>query len=331
MPAIKSPGYKGSILSINKHFETIYPALFRKVNNPPTVRRQRLELEDGDFLDLDLATLEATLPNKKVVIITHGLEGDSSRPYIKGMSKAFFNHGWDVLAWNLRGCSEEMNRLPRFYNSGATEDLDAVVAEAVRRGYEQISLVGFSLGGNITVKYLGEPMSKKRPIVSSVAISVPLDLESCSVEIDKWHNYLYTERFLRTLVKKIKLKAKVFPHAFELPKIKKIKSIFEFDEIVTGPLHGYAGAVDYYTRCSSAQFVPTITTPTLVINALNDTFLSEKCYDEAPFASNPNTLLLKPTYGGHCGFAEFSDQKTYWSEQVATEFCLDPQKWLQFQ
>jgi len=328
MPVGTQPGYKGSILSFNKHFETIYPALFRRVPDAPTVRRERLELEDGDFLDIDYALQQNPAPNKKVVIVSHGLEGDSQRPYVKGMMKAFYSFGWDVMAWNMRGCSGELNRLPRFYNSGATEDLNAITAEAVRRGYSEISLVGFSLGGNLTVKFLGEPWAGKYPIVSSVAFSVPLDLESCSIEIDKWHNYLYTERFLRTLLKKVRQKAQLFPGSFNLKGLKKVKSIFQFDEVVTGPLHGYSGAIDYYTKCSSRPFLPAVNSPLLVVNALNDTFLSEKCYDEAIFNANPHTLLLTPAYGGHCGFAEFSNNKTYWSEKIATEFCLQPEKWL---
>jgi uncharacterized protein len=329
MPVLQKPSYKGSFLSVNKHFETIYPALFRKVSNPPAVRRERLEMKDGDFLDIDYAIQHTSNRNNRVVIITHGLEGDSSRPYIKGMTKAFYAHGWDVMAWNLRGCSGELNRLPRFYNSGATEDLDVVVAEAVKRGYNEISLVGFSLGGNMTVKFLGESYADQYPIASSVAFSVPLDLESCSIEIDKWHNYLYTRRFLNTLIKKVVRKAELFPESFNTDGIRKIKSIFQFDELITGPLHGYEGAVDYYTRCSSAPFVSKVKTPLLVVNALNDTFLSGKCYEESAFSANPNTLLLKPLHGGHCGFAEFRNGSTYWSEQVATEFCLHPERWLQ--
>ncbi|WOK04757.1 alpha/beta hydrolase [Imperialibacter roseus] len=329
MPVLQKPSYKGSFLSVNKHFETIYPALFRKVSNPPAVRRERLEMKDGDFLDIDYAIQHTANRNNRVVIITHGLEGDSSRPYIKGMTKAFYAHGWDVMAWNLRGCGGELNRLPRFYNSGATEDLDAVVAEAVKRGYNEISLVGFSLGGNMTVKFLGESYADQYPIASSVAFSVPLDLESCSVEIDKWHNYLYTRRFLNTLIKKVVRKAEIFPESFNTEGVRKIKSIFQFDELITGPLHGYEGAVDYYTQCSSAPFVPKVKTPLLVVNALNDTFLSAKCYEESAFSANANTILLKPRHGGHCGFAEFRNGSTYWSEQMATEFCLHPERWLQ--
>lgn len=327
MPVINQPRYKGSFLSVNRHFETIYPALFRKVSPSAVTKRERLELKDGDFIDVDYA-LQHGAPSRRVVIVTHGLEGDSQRPYIKGMTKAFHQQGWDVMAWNLRGCSGEMNRLARFYNSGATEDLNAVAAEALRRGYNEISLVGFSLGGNMTVKFLGEAWAGNYPISAAVAFSVPLDLYGCSREIDMWHNYLYSRRFLRTLVKKVVGKARVFPEAFDLEELKKVKSVFQFDEVITGPLHGYKGAVDYYTQCSSAQFVPHVKVPLLVVNALNDTFLSETCYDEAPFKANTHTLLLKPSLGGHCGFAEFSNGENYWSERLATEFCSHPGQWM---
>lgn len=333
MPVISSPSYTGSFLSVNKHFETIYPALFRKVAGIPLIRRERLELSDGDFLDIDYARQDArqdARPSKseKVVIISHGLEGDSRRPYVQGMLKSFYMAGWDVMAWNFRSCGGEMNRLLRFYNSGATEDLDRVVAEAVRRGYSEISLVGFSLGGNMTVKFLGEAYASKYPIKSAVAFSVPLHLKDCSIEIDKWHNYAYAQRFLRSLIKKVLDKGKVFPEELDVSQIQKVKTIFDFDDMFTGPLHGYTGADDYYHRCSSMHFLCEVKTPLLVVNALNDTFLAGSSYNKEPFEANPQTLMLTPSKGGHCGFARFGGGGTYWSEEVATSFCTDPEKWL---
>lgn len=326
MPVIDSPTYQGSILSINKHFETIYPALLRKVKDMLPVQRERIELPDGDFIDFDLAK-HPSVENNKVVIISHGLEGDSTRPYVRGMMKAFFQNGWDVIAWNFRGCSGEMNRLVRFYNSGATEDLDQMAKEAVKRHYSEIFLVGFSLGGNLTVKFLGEPYALQYPIKAAAAFSVPIHLWGCSREIDKWHNYLYAQRFLRSLVKKVEDKAKVYPSEIDVKGIKKVKTIFHFDDIFTGPLHGYAGAMDYYEKCSSVRFVKNVTVPLLVVNALNDTFLSTECFDEAEFKNHDQAILLKPAYGGHCGFANFgSDQ--YWSEKVAVSFCAGPEQWI---
>lgn len=327
MPVVHSPTYKGSLLSVNKHFETIYPALFRHVPNPPTVRRERLELPDGDFLDLDYARHEGQAANSRVVVISHGLEGDSQRPYVKGMMRAFYASGWDVVAWNFRGCSGELNRLVRFYNSGATEDLDKVVAHVVARGYTDISLVGFSLGGNMTVKFLGEHYVERYPINSAVAFSVPLDLQGCSNEIDKWHNYLYAQRFLRSLKKKVLAKARLHPADIDVKAIKRVKTIFQFDDLFTGPLHGYSGAVDYYNKCSARHFVSAVRVPLLVVNALNDTFLSPSCFEQAPFIANDSTLLLMPRYGGHCGFADFSGDG-YWSEQVAVDFCRHAHDWL---
>jgi len=326
MPIIDSPAYHGSFLSFNKHFETIYPALFRTIKNLAPVQRDRLELPDGDFIDIDFAKHEGKV-NSKVVIISHGLEGDSTRPYVKGMMKAFFEKGWDVMAWNFRGCSGEMNRLVRFYHSGATDDLDLVVNEAANRGYSEIYLVGFSLGGNLTIKFMGEPYAQQYPIKAAVAFSVPLDLGGCSQEIDRWHNYFYAQRFLRSLVRKVLEKGKVYPSDIDIKKIGKVKTLFHFDDIFTGPLHGYTGAVDYYEKCSSLRFVKNVTTPLLVVNALNDTFLSKECFDDAPFKNHAHAILLKTAYGGHCGFANFTDD-SYWSEQVATLFCSNPKAWM---
>lgn len=329
MPIISDPPYAGSLLSVNKHFETIYPALFRRVPGVPVVQRERLELPDGDFLDIDYASADVRRGgrNGKVVIISHGLEGDSRRPYVQGMLKAFYRAGWDVMAWNFRGCSGEMNRLLKFYNSGATEDLDLVVQEAMRRGYSDISLVGFSLGGNMTVKFLGEPYAEKYPISSAVAFSVPLDLKGCSNEIDKWHNYAYAQRFLRSLVKKVVNKAKMFPNDINLASIRRVKTIYQFDDTFTGPLHGYEGAEDYYHKCSSIRFLPAVNTPLLVVNALNDTFLSASCYNKQPFEANTKALMLTPGIGGHCGFARFGNNGTYWSEEIAIDFCSNTNEW----
>jgi len=299
---------------INGHFETIYPALLRKV---PGVdyQRERISTPDHDFLDLDWLKQKSN----KLVIISHGLEGNSHRAYVKGMAKVFHQNGYDVLAWNYRGCSEEMNRQLRFYHSGATDDLDLVVSHAVKEGYKSIYLIGFSLGGNLTLKYLGEKGEALHSAIKRIAVfSVPLNLLTSCAKISNSGYGIYSRRFMKSL------KAKVMDKASRLPALKtdglsNVKSLIEFDNLITAPLHGFENAVDYYTKCSSIYFLQNIHRPTLIVNALNDPFLSEDCYPST-FNNHPYLTLEYPKRGGHVGFSLFNKNGLYWSELRALQF-----------
>jgi predicted alpha/beta-fold hydrolase len=296
------------------HLETIYPALLRRVQLTPYTR-ERIVTPDDDFLDLDW--LQKT--SERVAIISHGLEGNTSRPYVKGMAKALFENGFDVLAWNFRGCSEEMNRQLRFYHSGATDDLDTVVKHVMaNKHYKEIYLVGFSLGGNITLKYLGE---RKVPSVirKAVVFSVPMDLKTSCEKISRPGNRIYSNRFLRSLKSKILIKSKVRKE-LDTSKLASIKTLVAFDDLYTAPLHGFANAADYYDRCSSIRFVSDIDTDTLIVNTLNDPFLSPECFPAALLRNHPRVNLEIPARGGHVGFTLFNKNGLYWSEQRALEF-----------
>lgn len=301
----------------NRHIETMVPALLRKPKNIPSYQRERLETKDGDFLDIDWAR------NKKdrLVIISHGLEGNSEKPYMRGMGRAFYDKYWDVLAWNYRGCSGELNRTNRFYHSGATGDLEFVIEHAVDQGYEQIVLVGFSLGGNLTLKYLGESDTKKyKQVMKACVFSVPIDLAGCSIEINKPHNFLYSLRFLRSLNKKVRNKLASAPDFMGIKKFRNAKSVYQFDDIITAPLHGFEGADDYYNRCSSRNFIKDITIPTLVVNAINDPFLSKSCYETTFFEKSNCVFFETPLHGGHVGFSEYNKDGLFWSEKRALEW-----------
>ncbi|MEI9919753.1 MAG: alpha/beta fold hydrolase [Bacteroidota bacterium] len=297
-------GYRPPSLLFNKHLETIYPALFRKVD-VGGFRRERIATPDDDFLDLDL--LEGG--SDKVVIISHGLEGNSSRAYVRGMAKVFFNDGYDVIAWNYRGCGEEMNRRLRFYHSGATDDLDVVVKHASNK-YKKIFLIGFSLGGNITLKYLGE---QQRKIDGAAVFSVPLNLESSCAKI----SWPYADRFLRSLKKKVIDKSKLM-EGLDIANIEKIATLKTFDDRYTAPLHGFKDAVHYYRSCSSLYFLKDIGVPTLIVNAKNDPFLAEDCYPT--HIDNKFIEFDYSEHGGHVGFAMFNQNGLYWSELRALQF-----------
>ncbi len=309
--------YRPPLLMRGSHLSTIVPALLRR---PAFIEPayERLPTPDDDFLELDWYRQGKRL----LTIISHGLEGDSRRPYVVGMARAFYHQGYDVLAWNYRGCGPTLNRQPRLYHSGATDDLHTVVQHAIRQGYERLILVGFSLGGNITLKYVGEQKDQlPSTVAAAIAWSVPLDLAAGSQEISKPHNFIYEKRFLNRLRKKIILKHRQYPDIFDTRHLKEIKNLYQFDDRYTGPLHGFAGADDYYARCSSVHFLPGIRVPTLIVNALNDPFLPEACYPLEVAAANPLITFETPAHGGHVGFATLNNQGLYWSEQRSLAFA----------
>ena len=303
----------------NGHLQTIYPALFRKVKNVH-YHRERIHTPDIDFLDLDWSEVSAD----KLVIISHGLEGDSQRPYVKGMVQAFNKIGYDALAWNFRGCSGTMNKTLRFYHSGATDDLHLVLKHTISKGkYTEIVLIGFSLGGNLTLKYLGEQGTGLPAFVKkAVTFSVPLDLYGSSRQIEKPANYVYKQRFLRSLKNKIKTKASLMPGKLSTKGLDKIRSIYDFDDQYTAPLHGFGNARNYYTQCSAIHFLSHIRIPTLIVNAQNDSFLSKTCYPNEDQLENPHVLFEAPHHGGHCGFKPRIQNPLgcYWSEHRAIEY-----------
>lgn len=317
MPSKHVKTYKRPLILPNQHLETIYPALFRKIKGLPKPQSEKLETPDNDFITLDFYQNNCD----RLVIIQHGLEGDSTRPYVLGMIKAFSEENHDVCAWNYRGCGPEMNKQPIFYHSGATYDLEVVISR-FKDIYDDITLVGFSLGGNLTLKYLGEA---KRPaqIKRAVTISTPLDLASGSDNLSKPNCYIYERRFLRLLNAKVRKKAAIMPDQLDISLLSKVKTLRDFDEYYTGPLHGFLGAEDYYEACSSRSFLDGIAVPTLILNALNDPFLTSESFDHQLATHLPDVFFETTNTGGHVGFAAFNSHGRYWSEERALKFCQD--------
>lgn len=314
MPLISESNYLRPKWLFSGHLETIYPALFRKVEMQKP-ERERITTPDGDFLDLHWYRHG----KPALVILSHGLEGNSSRPYMLGMAREFVSAGMDVLCWNFRGCGDEMNSKVIFYHSGATYDLDTVLNHA-QKSYQDVYLLGFSLGGNLTLKFLGEKKKTYPKIKKGVAISVPLDLAGSCDKISSGENLLYSKRFLNTLKEKVIRKSLAFPGELPVGLLRKIKTLRDFDEYFTGPLHGFEDAADYYKVNSSLQFLDQIEVPTLVLNAQNDPFLSKTCYP-VKLARNLDTVHFEfPKYGGHVGFSRPSSEKSFYSERRAVEF-----------
>ena len=318
MPIVTS-SYKAKGLFKNGHFSTIYSAKLRPI--PKLLQeRERLQLPDGDFVDLDWS--HATTQTQKVAVLLHGLEGNAQRVYMKGQGKTLAANGWDVVAMNHRGCSGEENLLYPSYNSGRTEDLQSLIHFLLNKDqYSAITLIGFSLGGNLVLKYLGEAQNLPKELKKGIAISSPLHLEGSLRSLQKRENYLYHSVFLNDLRRKYKRKMKRFPEQMNPETLKKIKSLLAFDHEYTAPAHGFADAFDYYTKSSSLQFLPHITVPVLILNAKNDSFLSPKCYPYDFASTSKEVYLETPVHGGHVGF--HVTNKLYYSEQRALAFLND--------
>jgi predicted alpha/beta-fold hydrolase len=312
MPIVESH-YESPLIFRNYHISTIYAAVFRKVKLQQ--QRERLELPEGDFLDLDWSYAQGQ--SKKLLILLHGLEGSAQRPYMTGTAKLFNQNGWDVVAVNFRGCGGELNRSFRSYHAGATNDLKSVV-EHVRSRYPTISLKGFSLGGNLLLKYLGEEQNLPQQIKAAVAVSVPCDLRGSLQEIQQRKNMLYEKRFLRKLKEHLLARHQKFPNKITREEIAACNDLLAVDELYTSRAHGFENALDYYTRNSSLQFLGNISIPTLIINAGNDGFLSKKCYPIDAAKANPKLYLEMPAYGGHVGFLQ--NKKHTYNEERALEF-----------
>lgn len=316
MPLIASSNYRSPWGLTNAHLQTILPVLFRRVPRI-TRERERIGTPDGDFLDLDWNRDHRA---ESLVIITHGLEGNSTNASVQGMAGAFHRAGWDTLAWNLRGCSGEPGRLLRTYHSGAWEDLQCVIKHA-SSGYRDIALVGFSIGGNLTLKYLGDHGAAINPAIKgAVAFSVPCDLASSAMVLESLINSIYMNHFLRDLRRKIREKAATFPGGISTEGLDRIRTFREFDGTYTAPLNGFKSAGDYWAKASSKPSLTGITVPTLLINALNDPFLGPECFPREEAEANPHLYLELPKSGGHLGFITLG--KEYWSETRAVEFCV---------
>lgn len=293
----------------------------------PAYRRQRLDTPDGDFLDLDWVEaqhpaqppsatdasgtsqcpLSAATDNKNeppLVVLFHGLEGSSASHYARALMQAVAAQGWQGMVVHFRGCSGEPNRLPRAYHSGDSAEIGWVLQQ-LRSTHRQIFAVGVSLGGNALLKWLGEAgASAGEYIRSAVAVSVPYDLAAADTALSSDVGLLYARHFLRSLVPHTLAKAQRFPGhpgLDRLDAIRTARTLRQFDDAVTAPLHGFANAADYYARSSSSQYLSAIALPTLLLHAHNDPFLPVAAIPDPKHLPSCVKLELS-RHGGHVGF-----------------------------
>lgn len=316
MPVITST-YKPPLLFKNTHLNTVYKTLFYK--NDIHYTRTRITTDDDDFLDLDFSLVGS----KTLVVAMHGLEGSATSKYMISACNFLNTQNIDCVAVNFRGCSGEDNQQLYSYNSGKTDDVGRIIDYLLNNyDYENIVLLGYSMGGNITLKYLGEHEFIPSFIKGAVTISVPCDLEGSSNALIRWENSLYIQRFLRTLKKKSVEKIAKFPqNQLNKEAILSAKTFTDFDNAVTAPLGGFKNAKDYWTQSSSKQFLPNIQKPTLIVSALDDTFLSESCFPFMEASANEHLFLETPKYGGHVGFnTAIVGKDDLWSEKRIYKF-----------
>jgi predicted alpha/beta-fold hydrolase len=309
---------------------TVFASLAR-VYPRPRARRERWELPDGDFLDVDRyapAAARNPAPDPPVLVVLHGLEGSSRAPYVRGLAAVALARGLAVLAVNFRGCSGEPNRLARFYHSGDTGDLDHVVARLVReRPGRPVVLCGFSLGGNVVVKYVGERGETLPPEVRAAAgISVPFDLARSARALDSpgFWNAVYRERFLRRLRTKALAKARRFPEAFDVEAVRGARTFAAFDGAVTARLHGFASAEDYWTRCSSGPFLAGVRRPLLALASLDDPIVPGDTIPVELARRNPHVRIEATEAGGHVAFVSgWPFWPSFWAERRAVDFLVE--------
>ena len=302
----------------NNHFNTMYRPLFMK--DTCQYLRKRITTWDNDFIDLDFSKKGSNT----IALLIHGLEGSSQSKYMASFSNYFNENNIDTVCMNLRGCSGEDNLLLQTYHSGKTDDVEFIVNQLIKNyNYENLLIIGFSLGGNLTLKYLGENAKKlPKQIKGAVVISAPIDIGSSERELAKLKNKLYKELFFKTMKNKVLEKSKKFPNfTINKDKLFKARRFSELEKIYTVPAFGFKTPQEYWKKASSKPHLQHINVPTLLINAKDDMFLAKECFPKAIANSSKYFYLEIPNYGGHVGFiSSFKPEENKWLERRAIRF-----------
>ncbi|VVC75664.1 hypothetical protein AQUSIP_09540 [Aquicella siphonis] len=302
----------------NSHMQTIWPAICRADIKNLSLERERLELPDGDFIDLDWCGRNQSGP---IVLVLHGFEGSIESHYAKGMLLAVKQQGWRGLFMHFRGCSGEPNRLARGYHSGETGDVDFVVRSILdRERHAQIAAIGYSLGGNVLLKWLGET-GNENPLKAASAISVPFELHKAADRITQGFSRFYEWYLVKCAKNRLLQKFKKISSPIDLAALSEIDGIRDLDGKYTVPVHGFASVDQYYSSSSSRQYLQSIKIPTLLVHSKDDPFMTE---DVIPNESelSPHIMLEVTDAGGHVGFVSGSVpwRPQYWLEERVPEF-----------
>lgn len=307
----------------NKHIQTLYASFFRKTAQLE-LKVEKFILRDGDFLHVHWHLTTNSNANTPIVVLFHGLTGSYKSPYIKGLMHKLSKNNFNSVLMHFRGCSGEMNNFPRSYHSGETADA-LYFTQSLQKRYPNAKLyaVGFSLGGNMLLKLLGEE-KENSPFSAAVSVSAPMQLDVCADAINQGFSLFYQEHLMKGLRKS--LRGKYTKHDmkslinFHKKDIKNLKTFWDFDATYTAPIHGFKSAQDYYTKCSAKQFLKDIHTQTLIIHSIDDPFMNEKILPSKEELSE-NITLQVTKYGGHVGFIEGSLLRPeYWLDQRISNY-----------
>ena len=290
----------------NRHAQTIYPSMPWAWRTRPALRRETLELPDGDVTAVDwLVDTDSTPDAAPLLVILHGLEGSAESSYARMLMEAARDRGWRSCVLHFRDCGDYRNRLPRRYHAGETEDLRFFLKglqakREISQNPGPLLVVGYSLGGNVLLKYLGES-GNDTFVGAAVAVSVPLDLHECADALDQGFSKVYRRHLLKSMKSAVARKFDQSTAAFDWDRAMNASNFAEFDDAVTAPLHGFSGKQDYYDRCSSVRYLQGIQTPTLIINALDDPFMTPRIIPSEDQLSEYVTIEVAEN-GGHVGF-----------------------------
>lgn len=315
------------------NLQTILPFYLSRIRRPAT-RIEDLTTPDDDFVRLHHLVeprSDDTRDETPLVLLLHGLEGSAQSSYITRMLARVAARGWGACVLEFRGCGTTPNRARRLYHSGETSDIDLVARTLARRHPRRpLFAIGYSLGGNVLLKWLGEHAASDsgddstRPISAAVAISAPYDLAPSAATLDRAFGGSYTRHFLKSLIPKAVAKERQYPGCVDIQRIRRVRSLVEFDEHATAPLHGFAGAADYYARSSCGQFLPHVRVPTLIISAADDPLIPAATFPHAAADANPWLIPQLTQGGGHVGFVGgvWPWRMQRWAEDRTIEFFL---------
>lgn len=324
MPVISS-SYRSPWFLANGHLQTLLQ-MGRILRSAPPTEHREVPLPDGDFVDVEIARpVRAT---QRLAVVSHGLEGSSRSIQARAVAAHLCHEGWEVWSWSFRSCSGRHNHLPVIYHSACTDDLHAVAQAALasRPGGGQLALVGYSLGGNLTLRYLGEQGTRLDSRILGAAVhSVPVDLNAAVDWIDQPDPMLsgYRESFLRSLRARVRWRQPYLPEDLPYDRMEDFRTFLEFDDAITAPLHGFSDARTYYRLASSKPVLREIQVPTLLVTAADDPLLPPPCYPWKEAEASESLLFEMPAHGGHCAYFPLLPWQPFWIEKRTAEFLAE--------